>query len=442
MKKRNFIRLISLLSAAIAVAAGFGIKYYTDNRRYRLELENGYSRTLSELNAGINNISLILQKAEYVNSAALISETAAQLISEAQTAKTALSQLPLGENELTVLNKFLSQVGNYAVSVSKSVISGNDITEEQRQNISVLYETSKKIAEAVSNAEINYDNIDYWVKELDRKLADAVPEDSLASSLNDLEEDLSDYPTLVYDGPYSDHILESESELLANAPEITREEALSRAGEAAGENAGELKFQMSEEGKVPSYRFGNENVSVSVTRFGGYIKYMRKLRIPENGHIEYANAVSRAKKYLGAMGMTDFTETYYYTDEGVCVVNFAYLDGETICYPDLIKVGVAMDNGEIMLLECGGYLANHKDRAFETPRFPSEQAALSLSPALTLKQTSLALIPTDYGKELRCYEMLCAGKNGEEILVYINTQTLDEERILILLKNDGGTLAK
>ena len=93
-----------------------------------------------------------------------------------------------------------------------------------------------------------------------------------------------------------------------------------------------------------------------------------------------------------------------------------------------------------MLFEASGYLSNHKERAFETPVYSLEQAAAIVSEKLTVKKTSLALIPTDSGEQ-RCYEFVCS--DGEqEILVYINVITLKEEEILILLKSDGGILAK
>ncbi|MBQ7726078.1 MAG: germination protein YpeB, partial [Clostridia bacterium] len=169
---------------------------------------------------------------------------------------------------------------------------------------------------------------------------------------------------------------------------------------------------------------------------------MRQSRSTGNSILEYRQALDKAERYLYAIGMTGFTETYYYVDEGVCVINFSYLDGKTICYTDLIKVGVAMDNGEIMLYEASGYLTNHTDRAFETPAISEKEAAEKVSDGLKIKQTALALIPTAGASEVRCYEFLCETSDGQEILVYINAMTGAEEDILILLKSDGGTLTK
>ena len=43
-------------------------------------------------------------------------------------------------------------------------------------------------------------------------------------------------------------------------------------------------------------------------------------------------------------------ESYYSVADHICTVNFAAQQNGVTCYPDLIKVSVAMDNGSIVLL--------------------------------------------------------------------------------------------
>ena len=441
MKTRNTVRVIAFCAAAVVVSAVFAVRTNNNLNRYRLEIKNNYAATLDTLNSGVNNISLILEKAEYVTTAKQLSLMSAQLLSEAESAKAALSQLPAGEN-LDVLNRFLSQVGNYAVSVSESLIGGESLNNEYTANIAALKDTAQKISEAVSNSSIAYDNPSAWADDLDNKLEEAVDKDSLSGTLDALEGTLSDYPTLVYDGPYSDHILENEPLMLKNAENVTEAQALKKAAETAecGEEA--LSADGTVDGKIPSYRFSGDNVSVTVSRAGGYAVYMRKSREIGDYVLEYRQAVDKAKRYLERIGMGGFAETYYFTDEGVCVINFAYLDGKTVCYTDLVKVGVAMDTGEIMLYEASGYIVNHTDRAFESAAISAEEAAKTVSPRLKINETALALIPTKGGNEKRCYEFVCETDDKKEILVYINAVTGEEEDILILLKSDGGTLVK
>ncbi len=441
MGKKTFIRVISFLSAALLVAVGFAFKQNNKLKNYKLQIQNSFSRSLDGLNESVNNISLILEKAEFVTTAGQQSKIATELLSESEIAKNALAELPNGRN-LTVLNRFLSQVGNYAFSVSKSLISGETTDKDYADNIAILKDTAKIISEAVNNSTISYNNPTAWAEEIDKELYSTTDSDSLASSFDTLEESLTDYPTLVYDGPYSDHILKKEPAMLKDAVRVTPEKALQTASLICETDKDNLSLTETSSGKIPSYRFTGKNMTSSISCDGGYALYMRKTREIADYSLEYKQALVKAQKYLSKIGMSSLTETYYFTDEGVCVISFAFLDGKTVCYTDLVKVGVAMDNGEIVLYEASGYISNHTDRAFETAAVPSEKAAEVVSDRLKIRQSALALIPTDSGKEVRCYEFVCTAPDDREILVYINAVTLAEEDILILLKTDGGSLAK
>ena len=229
--------------------------------------------------------------------------------------------------------------------------------------------------------------------------------------------------------------------MIVGAKQVSNEEAKKKACEFLELKETQLEFVTEENGKIATYRFGNDTTDITVSRNGGHIVYMRKNRQIESHIISYKQALEKAKRFLENNSLSPFIETYYYIDEGVCVINFAFLDGQTICYTDLLKVGVAMDNGEIVLYEASGYLANHTERAFESTIYTAEQASEKVSKELKILKNSIALIPTDKGKEERCYEFLCAD-GDTEVLVYINVLTLEQEEILILYKNDGGTLAK
>ncbi len=439
MKRRNIVRLVSFLSAVIVVLSGVIIKNSQRNENLKLQIENNYSRSLNNFSASLNNISLLLKKAKYITTPARLSQTAAELLTEAEISKTALSQLPSGAR-LDTLNRFLSQAGNYAFAVSGELYSGKELPKDYNNNIIALSETAETISKIVGTAQVNFDNIDYWTKEIEQKLESEIDQ-SLTSSLQKMEGELTDYPTLVYDGPYSDHILEKEPQMLVDARVVSNEEAKKKACEFLQIKEKELEFVTEENGKIATYRFGNETTDITVSRNGGHIVYMRKNRQIESHIISYKQALEKAKRFLENNSLSPFIETYYFIDEGVCVINFAFLDGQTICYTDLLKVGVAMDNGEIVLYESSGYLANHTERAFETPIYTAEQASQKVSRELKILKNSIALIPTNKGKEERCYEFLCAD-GDTEVLVYINVLTLEQEEILILYKSDGGTLAK
>lgn len=422
-------------------AAGFVLREHRRGEQYRRRLQNQYSAALNELNSRFNNIGTVLEKTCYASSAKQISSYAAVLYSDTELAKAALSRLPDGGGELTRVYKLLSQVGNFAMSVSKSVIGAGSVTGEQRQSIAALSSAARTVSRALETTRTRLDNPQSWSAEINAAMSEGIDEGALAKALTEAEEDVSDYPTLIYDGPYSDHILNKKPLMLESAEEVDREYAENAARKMLGADK-ELTFDETVEGKISAYRFSGDNAVIAVSRRGGKIVYMLREMPAGERRLSYEQALSRAVAFMKENGFENMTETYYFTDNGVCVISFAFLDGQTVCYTDLIKVGVAMDSGEIVRFEASGYLTNHTERAFEAPAYSFEEAAAVLEQGLEARQTTLALIPTDGGGEVRCYEFLCKAENGEDILVYINAATLEGEQVLILLKSDGGSLVK
>ena len=437
MKRRNIVRVISFLSAVIVALTGVIIKNYKNSEKLELQIENSYSRGLNEFSASINNISLILKKARYTTRPELLAKMAAEILTEAEISKSALSVLPSIRN-LDSLNLFLSQAGNYAFAVSTKLYNGEELPADFESNLRYLSETAEKLSEVVSDTQIGFDNSDYWVKEIKNKI-DANVSDSLNGNLQQIESEFNDYPTLIYDGPYSESLEEGKGELIENADYITENTALEKANEFFGED-NSFKVFGEIDGEIEAFRIGDSNTDIAISKRGGYAIYFRKYRPIEKIILSYSQALTKAKRFLSSHSYDNFLETYYYIDEGVCVINFAFLDGETICYTDLIKVGIAMDSGEVMFYEASGYLSNHKSRAFETAKYTEHEARERVSKNLKIGKVSKALIPTDSG-EKRCYEFSCSD-GDTDVLVYINLLNLKEEEILILLKNDGGTLAK
>ena len=131
--------------------------------------------------------------------------------------------------------------------------------------------------------------------------------------------------------------------------------------------------------------------------------------------------------------------TYYIKEEGVMTINYAYSQNDVIMYPDLIKLKVALDNGEILGIETEGYLNSHTERKLKDPKISKEEAKKKLNKDLEIKAEGLAVIPTEYKTEILCWEFKGA-VGGTEFLVYINAENGKEEDILTIVNTPNGTL--
>jgi germination protein YpeB len=135
--------------------------------------------------------------------------------------------------------------------------------------------------------------------------------------------------------------------------------------------------------------------------------------------ISQEEANEKGKIFLNDHGYPNMKETYFLTQNGIVTINYAYIQNDVVMYPDLIKLKIALDNGEIMGIETEGYINNHTDRTIPNPKITLEKAKENLNKNLQITSEGLAIIPTEWKTEIFCYEF--KGKvNDTDFLVYVN----------------------
>lgn len=442
MTKRGYVRIFSYAAAVVMVLAGYAIMNMNMANNYKVQLENSYQQSLNELSESLDSIETNLTKSVYSNSDQMLYEISRDLFAECDEAKNALSRLPVGQMNLSSTYKFISQAGDYATYIAQKVANNEDITDDEHKNLMTLLGYAQKLNESVSSM-VSICNNGGRITASNVKNDDNIKVSALKNDMTTAEEAFKDYPTLLYDGPFADAVLNRNSTLLKNADTYTKEEARDIASYALGCSANEVNFETEEDGNIPCYVFSYGQKTIGITKPGGYIAYILYGGKINQTSITEKNAVNIAKKYLDKIGFEDMAETYYMSSHNICVINFAYSKNNTIYYSDLIKVGVSMSDGKIVSLESQGYLTNHIERKNTNPKINVEDAKKGLSTFLKVLDTKLCVIPKDNGTEVLCHEIHCESTDtNEEVLIYINAETGEEENILLLLYSDGGTLTK
>lgn len=436
LSKRAFVRIVSYLTAIAAVFAIMAAVNQTRADTVETRLEYGYMRAMGDLSLSIDNIKTTLNKGLYSNSPSMMTELSSRLRSEASTAKVALSQLPVSELDLEAVYKFLSQVGNYSLSLAEKYTEGDELTGNERENLRTLYTCAQSLSDSMWQAQelIGQGVMSFSSVSGNEETATL----NVTEGFTEFEEGFPDYPTLIYDGPFSDHILERTPLMTAGKAEILQEEALKKAISVSSLDG--LSPSGDEGGKMPCYVFEGDGAAVAVTKNGGFFCYMIKYRPVSEKAITSQAAIEAARAYMSELGIDNVTDTYYEINNGVCIVNFAGVQDGVTLYTDLIKVGVALDNGEILSFDARGYITNHSVRSLEKPLVSATQARSRLSDELEVEDSKLCVIPSDGLEERFCYEFLCSDSNGRRVLVYLNANTGEEENILLLEISSNGRL--
>lgn len=407
------------------------------------QLNADAERSLSTLEACMSSINTNLTKGLYANTTPMLSSMAISLTRDAASAKNSLSALPLSDTQLDNMLKFLSQVGAFVSTLDRKLSLGEPITSEERNQLKQLIDISQKLLSELDTITQGVENGSVSFKQAGSTLQKSADQSvQIDSAFGDAEQTLTDYPTLIYDGPFSDHILNQSPKALEGKSDISKEKALEIASDFIGIDKSTLRFDSETNGVIETYNFFVDSINISVCKKGGSVLYLLGSSSAGESVISPEQAVENAENFLSAKGYENMKESYYSTQDGICTVNFAYENEGVICYPDLIKLSVSLETGNIISFDARGYIMNHTDRPPVQSKISADEAKISVSDYLTVMSSRLAVIPTDYKTEKTAYEFHCKTPDEQEVLVYIDVLTAKEDDILLLLYSDGGILTK
>lgn len=444
--KKIHIWAYSLLVFALIAVIIWGFNKKSEAHSLERNMENSYNRAFFELVDYIDNIDIKLTKAQLAQTPAQLASIANDIFSESAEAKSCLGQLPTSRIQLDKTAKFLSQVGDYTYVLSQVMINGEKISQEEYDTLSELNRYAGELKQKLSGIQ---EQIYSGATRLEEITAytrgNAVQADGgILADMENIEKAFDEYPSLIYDGPFSEHIENRKAVMLENAEEISEEEALKKAQDFLGDRGRDLRVAGSTENtKIPAYNFstvsGGGQISVSVSKKGGYVIYFLDSVSIKESRLNIAEATNKAETFLEEHGIYNMKSSYYEKSNNIAIINFAYVQNGTVCYSDLIKLRVALDSGMVIGFESNGYLMNHTEREINEPNLTSDEAQARLAPNLEVESVGRALIPKDSLEEVLCYEFK-GSFNGKNFIVYINADNGREENILLLLEDENGIL--
>ena len=445
LKKGHMLSVIGVFLIIIAVLITVLVRKEQDSKQAS---ENSYNMAFYSLVDYVENVETYLAKSLISSTPEHGAETLTNVWREANLAQSYLARLPIESQELENTEKFLNQVSDYSYSLSRKNIYNESLSDEDLKNLKDLHNYSVELENTLNqlSEDINSGRIKW--NELSNKGTVAFAQQvstQTNDSFSNLEENFHEYSGLIYDGAFSEHITSSEKKGLTGN-DIDEETAKQKVAEFVGqENIKEIQsLGFSENATIPEYNFSvktnlEKDITISVSKKGGHIIYMNSNRTVNSEIISQEEANEKGKEFLNNKGLNNMKETYYLKQDGIVTINYAYTQNDVVVYSDLIKVKVALDNGEVLGIETTGYLNNHTQRDTSKVKISKEEAKKTLNKDLEISSEGLAIIPTEYNTEILCYEF--KGKvDDREFLVYINAENGREEDILIITNTPNGTL--
>ena len=188
---------VAILSVLLVVKSG----------KYESVLEASYQKNLYELIDNMESVEVNMSKVVATASSKKQKELLDEIYIACISASSNINAMPIKSESIAKVNKHINTLGGYVVSLIDKVEDGNSLSSAELENISGLHDESRQtiydLNNFISSLSRGYailDNVDFKNSE----------NSSFDAGFINLENPSSKVPTLIYDGPFSDSVLNKE----------------------------------------------------------------------------------------------------------------------------------------------------------------------------------------------------------------------------------------
>ena len=435
MKKNNnnwLYILVSILSASTIVFLCLFLSFSVTSNKYRQTLENNYKKNFYEVASNINDMEIDISKIVATKDRGVVSTLLNSLHSNVNLTLANVNQLPITYDKLTNINMLLNKIGGFSQSLIEKVFDGDALSDEDYTQINNIH---------TSVLSLKYDINNYYVKvHSDFEIlanADSKGASDFSSSLLNTESANSKVPSLIYDGPFSESVLNKEIVGLSGE-DISQAQALDLAKKLF--ETEDVSYQGLVSGKFTTYNFyvNRGGLNVAITKKGGLLLSVTSYGSSGQNTIDANEGVKVAENFARTVGLDNMYSVWTQACGNILYVNLAPIVSSCIYYSDLVKVKVDLVSSRVVGWEATNYATNHKSRVF-TSSITFREAEQNLSSILKVEERNYTIIPDKYVGEVSAYEFICSWKNYT-YYIYINSNTGAEANILRVIDTDNGEL--
>lgn len=449
-KKVKVIIVVAIFGIITLLLLNITKMYQIRNQR----LEDSYNNAMYQLIDYSKNIEILISKARITTTTKECVITYTDILRQSNLASSTLFLLPVDQNKLQNVAKFFAQVAGYSLSLSNKLLSDEQLSDNDYTNLKSIDEYAINLVKVLQKIYSNLNDGALKWNELSKVADKELSENEMSLQMQNVRK-LSDaftkYEGLIYDGAYSEH-KEKASPKMLTGKEISEKEAELKVKKILEYSWGNKKnkkdityisYSGLTKGEIEIYNFEvmlkgeKEKINVQITKDTGLLYLMMYDRDVTKQKISVTEAEKIGGNYLKNIGIEGIKTTYYTIIQNMITINYATIQNDVIIYPDLIKVKIALDTGEVCSVETKGYIYNHCKRKDVVPQVTKSDARESLNKNLKVSNVRLAIILADDMSEKLVYEF--KGQiEKREFLIYINAKTKLEEDVLVVIDKKNG----
>lgn len=444
-----FVGVLGIMMTVFCVLYAVNKKAYTESS---VNLENVYQRSFFDLVDDVNNAEVKLGKIVNATNEAYVQKLLSEIHESAASAQNNLSRLPLSMNGIPETTRFINQLNGFANVLSRK--KANTISAAERQTLVDLYRAVSDIKYNLNNMSSEISNgYSISVNSNKNEKQDFSDFTMLFQSIKSSGED---YPTMIYDGPFSDSVVSKEIRGLTGE-EIGKDEAekiakkiFEKQENAVSENGGEssaiskISFSGETNGKFKTYDFSIslENgfeYYAQITKTGGKLLTLSSFSKKGKQTISTDEAEKIATDFAKKQGLNNMECVWSGSLGSDTYINLAPVEDGIVLYPDLIKVKIDLSSGNVLGWEASLFYTNHRERNLSQPNVSKKASENRIPDDFKIVEMRLALSPLDFNREVLTNEVK-ATKEGSTFYFYFNAETGNLENILKVVKTENGNL--
>ncbi len=436
----GWITAVSILGATtLALATLFTLSLTTPlGSSDDVSMVGGVDEAFYEFVDMVNDMDVNLSKLVVSTDEKSQQKILSDLVVSSTLAEVAVSRLPLKDESRYYTMKYVNQVGDFSKYLNNKLIDGDNLNKDDKENLSSLY----KITNTLKN-EINL-AVDSMGEDFNfATMLDENSDNVVLKAFNNLESNAIDYPTLIYDGPFSDGLQTKEVKNL-KGEEINLVEARAIFEKAFQDyNVKEIEELGELNSRINTYNFeakSNDTILFAeISKKGGKVISFNTFADCYNKNYSLEDCIEIGYDMIESLGVSGMTAVWATESGATAYINYAYETKDAICYPDMIKVAVCMERGVVSNFDAREYYFNHQERKIEAPTLTKEQAVAKINKDIQVDTVRLAIVPKGTEKEVLTYEIAGVYEDNQ-YFVYVDAKTGREVNIFKVVENTEGKL--
>ncbi len=417
-----------ILALTIGVLGGFYALIQERNHANSV-MESVYERSFYDLLMDVNDVEIKLEKLSVSENPTYQEKLLREVGERATLANANISQLTGEDGVLSGTTSYINQLGDFSKSLSKKLEKGGRLSREDKESLANLHEISVEVGKRLQRVRDKIGQGKTFIENFD----------DISVDFGEIDELSVDYPELIYDGPFSDSVVNKAPKGISKR-QITEEEGLEIAKRVLKGVTDEVEFIGVWEGKIKTYNYSSPDgdVLVKLTSGGDLLSFSSPTPFVDESQVNEIDGVKIAYEFLYTNGYDGLVPVWVSNYYGNLYINFVHEESGVIVYNDMVKVKVSGETGKVVGFEGTSYLYNHTEREIGVPAISEDEAREKVYGEIEVDTVRLALVP-DGEREKLSYEVY--GKIGEKkYFVYVDAKTGEEINILCVIDSEQGEL--